>query len=153
MGEPIAIGRPVTIWPCLTPPPKRRFFRLFFVATNRAAFPSHSRFSPKRANRWLIVVCLIFSTDNRSNSARPSRFVQGLPTPPQAEITQKMHANTRGRRSIAWPNPTAPGHSDVESDVAVERPRRFCLIKTRCYVRGHGKMIMRCTGFILHNER
>ncbi len=62
LGGPITLGHPVTIWPCLTPPPKRWIFLLFFVTTNGATFPSHSQFSPKQATRWLIVVCLIFST-------------------------------------------------------------------------------------------
>ncbi len=60
--DPLKWAAQLPIGHTLPSPPKHRIFPVFFVATKRAAFPSHSRFVHRRGTQRLIVVWLIFST-------------------------------------------------------------------------------------------
>jgi hypothetical protein len=73
----------------------------------------------------------------------------GVTTPPTGQNSPENAPHNFRPPLCCWPNPTTPGHPDINSNVAVECPRQFYLIKPRCFVRGYGQIIMRCIGFIV----
>jgi hypothetical protein len=97
-------------------------------------------------------MCEYFDQADQSNSARQWQFDYGSSTPLPAEICPKMHFTKQSRRSFAPPNPTNPSHQDVKCGVVVEHPRWFSIILPSGFVRGHGLMMMRCTGIIVYKQ-
>jgi hypothetical protein len=90
-----------------------------------------------------------FDQADQSNSACQWQFDYGSSTPQPAKIRPKIHSTKQSRRSFAWPNPTNPSHQDIECGVVVEHLRWLSIILPSGFVRGHGLMMMRCTGIIV----
>ncbi len=124
-GRSIALGHPVTIWSCLTPPLKHQFSLYSLLPQMELPLRPTANLAPsKQPSGWFWFACF-FDRADHSSLACPLQFGQGLPISPQAKFCPKIHAVTRGPRSIAWPNPTTPGHSDINHGVGVERSRWF----------------------------
>ncbi len=83
--------------------------------------------------------------DRRSNSARPSQFIQGVKSPHWPNFALKMYPIKQSHCSIARRNPATPEHHDVKYGVEVGWTWRICFIAPRSFVGGHGWMRMRST--------
>jgi hypothetical protein len=90
--------------------------------------------------------------DRLSNSARPSRFGEGIKSPCRPNFTLKMYSIKRSHRSITWRNPTTPEHQNVKYGVEVGWTRRIRFIAPRGFLGGHGQMRMRSTYYDVKNE-
>ncbi len=85
-ANPLEWATQLPIGHALPSPPKCRTFPLLFVATNRAAFPSHSRFVDRRGTWRLIVVWLIFSTGKTIQFSPPTTIPPMYTISPQAKF-------------------------------------------------------------------
>jgi hypothetical protein len=125
------------------PPTKHRIFPLISVATNIAVFPLYDIFVDRPGTRQFIVVLLNFLTGiDGQNSARPSRFGQGIKSPRRPNFALKMYPIKQSRRSIVRRNPTTPKHQDIDHGVAVRWIWKIHVIAPRGSVGEHGRMRM-----------